>query len=169
MRGRGNGRERSHAIGRELRDWAVLSGYLALFFSAFALFRNVGEEEAGVRAMRHGWALVEALVVGKFVLLGRAVGVGERPSRGPLVLAVLRQTGSYALLVLVLSVAEDVLAGAVRGTPPRAVLAAMLSRGASELLARTLVLVLALLPLLAFTELGKALGPGKLKQVFLGR
>jgi hypothetical protein len=62
---------------------------------------------------------------------------------------------------------EHVFEGAVRGQGPLAVLRELLARGADELLGRTLILVVALVPLLALSVLGAALGAGSLSRLFL--
>ncbi len=154
-------------VGEEVRAWVAVSAYLALFFLAFAAFRNLESSQAGISAVRYGWALVEAVVVGKFILLGRAFHLGRRVANGPLVVPILFETAAYALLVLVLGVLEHVLEGAVRGQGPLASLRELLAQGADELLARTLVLVVALVPMLALSELGKVLGAGNLTRIFL--
>lgn len=155
------------AIGEELRAWLAVSVYLALFFGAFAIFRNLETQESGVRAVRYGWAVMEALVVGKFILVGRALHLGRGVTRGPLLVPVIYETAAYTVLVLALGVIEHVIEGAVRGLGPLAALRELLGQGVDELLARTLVLVVALVPLLALSVLGAALGAGRLSRIFL--
>jgi hypothetical protein len=153
----------------ELRTWLLLSAWLAVFFCAFTAYRNLTLGAEGEADFRYGASVVEALVVAKFILLGRALRVGEKPVHGPLIVPVLYQTGVYGLLVLAFSVLERLIEGALHRRRPLDVLEGLLAEGSDEILARTLVLLLALLPLCALIALGRALGAGRLSRLFFAK
>jgi hypothetical protein len=72
------------------------------------------------------------------------------------------------LLLVVLTVIEELLAGRAHGRPFAQTIAEFEQRSLLELLATCLLLLLVLIPLIAVKEFSRALGPGALSRMLKG-
>lgn len=154
---------KDHAVGlkakakEELRLLVVISAYLLAVFGAFVTYRRLVSRELGVTAFHYGFAALEAVIVAKVILIGRALGVGGKEGRS-LAATVLRQSFLYGLLVMVFTILEHVLESLAHHEGLREGIDAILDQGLYEILGRTLILFVALIPFFAFWELSKQLG-----------
>lgn len=147
----------------ELRSYALIAGYLYVCFAAIMLYKSALLREAGVGFLPHGIAAVKALILGKFILLGEAAGVGKRArSTRSLLHAIAVKSLLFFVFLLVLSVAEEFLVGWMHGHSFAQTLARYHEHSVLELLATSLLVLLTLVPLIAVRELSEALGPGEL-------
>jgi hypothetical protein len=158
---------RRQRLGRELVEYAAVVAYLWVCFGALAFYRAAVLEDAGVGGMHYGVALVKALILGKFMLLGRAARVGERAApRRPLNRIVWRSLATLALLVA-LSVVEHLVRGLVQGEAPRAALAQAAAGRWPEIAASCLLLWMILVPWFGYREVAETLGEGELRRRLL--
>lgn len=147
----------------ELRNYAIVAGYLYVCFAALLLYKDALLQEEGLSLLPHGIAAVKALILGKFILLGEAVGVGKRVHARTLLGTIATRSVQFFLLLLVLSAIEELLVGKVHGHSFTETLAEYERRSALEMLAKCLLLLLVLVPLIAFKEFVRVMGPGALR------
>jgi hypothetical protein len=150
----------------ELRLMLLISAYLAAFFAAFLTYRRLISREFGVSTFHYGFALIEALVIAKVILIGKALGIGKSEPRRTLALSVLRSSFVYGGLVGVFAILEHIIEGLLHGKTLAASFAALLDQGVWEILGRTLVLFVAFVPFFAFWEIGRLAGDQKLFDLF---
>jgi len=154
----------------ELRTFKLVAGYLFVCFAVLMFYESTlpGGAEAGVFSL--GAAAIKAAIVAKFLLLGQALGVGDKTRvvtrMGP---AIFAKSVQLWLLVIVLSVAEELLVGRFHGMSFGATLADYESRSIAHMLAKSLVVLLILLPLIATREFSRSLGPGALRGILTGK
>jgi len=154
----------------ELRALFIIGVYLWLFFSVFGAYRAlITQEVTRVVVFSFGYSALTALIVAKIILVGRWIKLGERHSEGFLIVSVLRKATAYAGFLVVFIVLEKIIEGLLRGEHARSTVAAMLGLGWDEIVARLLVVWLALVPLFAFVELDRVLGEGRLLALFWRR
>jgi hypothetical protein len=150
----------------EFRLLLLITAYLAAFFVAFLTYRRLISREFGVSSFHYGYAILEALVIAKVILIGKAMGLGKKANRRTLAFSVLRSSLAYGVLVAAFAVLEHIVEGLVHGKTLAASLEAFLSQGFYEILGRTLVLFVAFIPFFAFWELGHLTGDKKLFDLF---
>jgi hypothetical protein len=148
----------------ELRDYAIVAGYLYVCLGVLALYKTAILRDAGVAYSPLGFALVKALVLGKFALLGKAAGLGRGLGQ-PLWVRVAVKAVLFAALLVVLSVIEELLAGWWREGSWAAGMAHVVALAPLTVAADALVLVLVATPLLAVVEVARALGPVAFRQL----
>lgn len=153
----------------ELHTFKLVAGYLFVCFAVLMFYQSTlpGAAEAGASSL--GAAAIKAAILAKFLLLGQAMGVGEtaRVKRvGP---AIFAKSVQLWLLVIVLSIAEELLVGRVHGKSFGATLAEFASHSIAHMLAKSLVVLLVLLPLIATREFSRSLGPGVLRGIVAGK
>jgi len=146
-------------LGEELRNYLFVAAYLFVCFAVLMLYKSAILSGAGVHVVPTGTALVKALVLGKFLLIGEAAGVGTRVQAGTLRQHVAIRTMFLAVLLVALTIVEEIVVGLVHHQPVAQSLAQFFGAALPEKLASCLVMVLVLLPLVATIELRRALGP----------
>lgn len=152
----------------EIRSYAVAALYLFLCLGAIQFYADAVLRAEGVGLVPIGFAAIKALILGKFLLVGEALHLGERFDRRPLIVPLVWRSLMFLLLLLALSVAEAFAAGALRGEH-LAQIAGEIGGGTwMQRLAGGLLLWLVLVPYFAFRLTADALGPGVLRRMFLG-
>jgi len=148
---------------RELKEFWIIAVYLALVFAAFTWYRRLILREFDITYVHYGVALVEALVIAKVILIGRAIGLGERYQRDKgLIPAALFKSVVYGCFVALFSVLEHLIEGLIHGKHVADILHGLAGPRRDEILARTLVLMITFVPFFAFWELSRLLGDGKM-------
>ncbi|WP_081160258.1 hypothetical protein [Ensifer aridi] len=147
---------------RELKEYALLSAYLYVCFGALVLYKMAILGSQGVHFSAFGVPAIKALILGKFILLGHAVKLGERYGRLRLVSVIAYKSVLYLLLLVVLSIVEEAIVGLSNGRTIAVTLAEIGGGKLPELLATSVVMLLILIPYLASREFAVALGEGRL-------
>ena len=137
----------------ELRNYAIVAAYLYVCFGAILLYKTALLREEGVAFLPHGLAAIKALILGKFILIGEAVGVGARVQPRSLFSAIATRTALFFVLLLVLSVVEELVVGRMHGHSFGETIADFRKHAGLEMLATSLLMLLVLIPLIAFKEL----------------
>lgn len=152
----------------ELHRYLAVSAYLYVCFAAILLYRAAILSSIGEHFMPLGLAAAKALILGKFVLLGEAAGVGTRIGARTLLERIARSSVLFLLVLILLTVVEEIVVGLVHGSSIWQAAAALVERPWLEVLASCILMLLVLIPLVAVTEVSRALGPGSLRQLLLG-
>jgi len=150
----------------EGRLMLLITAYLAAFFVAFLTYRRLVSREFGVTSFHYGFALIEALVIAKVILIGKALGLGKKDTGRALAVKVLRLSVIYAILVGIFSVIEHTIEGLIHHKTFAESLQELVSQGKWEILGKTLVIFVAFIPFFALWELESFLGEKKLVQLF---
>ncbi|MDE1177051.1 MAG: hypothetical protein PW789_10660 [Edaphobacter sp.] len=149
---------------RELKNYAAVSAYLAILFCAVTtytalLLRRYDESDT----LTYTFALLNALVIGKVILLGEMLHLGRRVESRPLYQSVLLKSLLFALLVFLFHLLEEFIKRLVHGKPAGTVLEEL---ELERLIARSIIIFCAFVPLFAFRELHRVLGEEKLHSIF---
>ena len=157
-------REKLH---HELREFATISIYLLICFSALMLYKVAVLDEHGISAWKMGAALGKALILGKFILIGQAMRIGERRDSSTVFRAIMIKSLLFLVLLLVLSTVEEAIVARVHG---HAIGQALAERFAVlQLLASSFVMFLILTPYFAFMEIDEAMGEGKFRKLLFAK
>ena len=140
-------------VREELRNYAFVAAYLYICFGAILFYKTALLREEGVAFLPHGLAAIKALILGKFILIGEAVGVGTRVQPRSIVSAIATRTALFFVLLIVLSVVEELVVGKVHGRSLAQTVAELREDAGLEMLATSFLVLLILIPLIAFKEL----------------
>jgi hypothetical protein len=153
----------------ELKAFWLIALYLALFLSALTFYRRLILAEFGVTYLHYGIAVVEALIIAKVILIGKALRVGGRSEGSPLIVSVIVKSISFGALVLLFGILEHVVEGLLHKKDWQEILHSLVEVGIYELLARMLMMIVAFIPFFAFWEIGRVIGPRKLSGLFFSK
>jgi hypothetical protein len=137
----------------ELRNYAFVAAYLYVCFGAILFYKTALLREEGVAFLPHGLAAIKALILGKFILIGEAVGVGNRAQSRSILSAIATRTVPFFVLLIVLSVIEELVVGKMHGRSLAETVAEFREHAGLEMLATSVLVLLILIPLIAFKEL----------------
>jgi hypothetical protein len=149
------------------REMLPIFVYLALFFCSFTTYRRLVSDEFGISYFHYGFALAKAFVLAKVILLGRHVRFTRIFDDRPLIFPALYKVVVFSFFILAFDVFEHIVGGFFHGKDLAGVCEEIVSAGRDEFLARSLVVLFAFVPFFAFDEIGRVLGEGRLRAMFL--
>ena len=148
----------------ETKEYAVIAGYFAFFLLSLTTYRKLVLAEYDIPYAEYGWALVQAMILAKVVLLGEAVHLGNRFDDRPLVLATFWKAMAFAVLAALLVTAEHTVSALIHHRPVASEF--QLSGGhGQEMVARFQLMLVAFVPFFAFRELARSVGGGSLSGI----
>jgi hypothetical protein len=150
----------------EFREFAILTLYLYITLGAVIVMKTAVLHAEGIEFALWGVAIVKALLLAKFMLVGRALKIGERNTTRPLIWPTLHKAFLFLVLLVILTIIEEAVVGLLRGQSITASLRDLVGRRLEETLAGYLIMLLVLIPYFAFRVLGEALGEGRLTRIF---
>jgi hypothetical protein len=150
----------------EFKEFIGLSAYLYICLGALLLFKSAILEGAGIEFAVWGIAAVKAMVLAKFMLVGRMLGIGVRFRDKPLIWPTIYHALMSLFVLLILTTAEELILGLIHGRTLADSLSHVVGPTAFQGLAVCLVMFLVLTPYAAFVSLGDAVGEVALFRLF---
>lgn len=146
-----------------LNDYLILACYLWVVFGLFVLYSSVILSEHRIPFAPHGFALVNALVLAKVVLVTQKFA-GKWLNELPVIYTTVFKSVAFAVLMSCLKIIEETLRGLYRGLSyNESILVAVGGGTLTGALVFMAILAVVLIPFFAFTELGSVLGEEKLR------
>jgi hypothetical protein len=149
----------------ELEEYAVITAYVWLLFALFSVHKQLVQGYA-ISVWEQGFAIVNALIFGKVILIGQSLEVGKGLERRALVWVVLGKSLIFAILLIAFHIVEDTIRAWFENKP--------LSEAFGDfggtlptLLAHAGIFFVALIPFFAFQEAARILGNLALWNLFL--
>ena len=150
----------------ELTEFAILTTYLYITLGAVILMKVSVLHDHNIRFALWGVAIVKAALLAKFVLVGRAMKIGERYSSRPLIWPTLHKAFAFLVLLVVLTIVEEVVVGLFNHQTVAASLVELTGAKRDETLAGIVILFMVLIPYFAMRVVSEALGEGRLVRMF---
>jgi hypothetical protein len=142
----------------EMKIYIAITLYLWVVLALFALYKRALLNENGIDYWRQGYAIVNALILGKVLLIGEMLKLGDGLRKRALVWVVLGRTVLFTALLLVFHVIEESIHAAIKGVP---VAESIMSIGGGSwfgMFVYAAIMFVMLIPLTAFRELSFVLG-----------
>jgi len=153
----------------EVMKFAGMALYLWVVFGLFVLHERIVLEEHHIDYRFYGFAVVNAFVLAKVMLVAEDLGLGERFKGRALVYPILYKSILFAIVFLCFYVVEEVLVGVMKG---KTIPASMPSIGGGSfdgIISVGVIVAVALIPFFAFREVGRAIGEWKLRALLFTR
>jgi hypothetical protein len=150
----------------ELRMFWVIAIYLAVMLSAFTWYRRFILSESGISYFHYWSSVIQALILAKVILIGEAFGLGSRYEGSKLILSVLFKALVFGVFIAIFGMVEHLIEGLVHRETWDEIARSLVSAGRGEILARTVMMVVTLIPFFAFWETDRVLGDHKLFSLF---
>ena len=156
---------RKEKIEHELKEMLVLFLYLAVLFCGIVTYNMLLLAQYQVEYWNFAFALINALVITKVIMIGDLVKLGRKHEAKPILLAVVWKAFLYGLLIFAFHVVEEIIKRLIHGAD-----AAHVSREIhiEQLVARSILVFLTLIPLFAFREFRRVIGDEKFDALVYG-
>jgi hypothetical protein len=147
----------------ELWELAWVFLYLAFFFCSLELYSVLLLRDFHVKYLNFGFALINALVIAKVILLGEYARIGRKYEEQPLILSAAYKAILFVVLVFVFHLVEELVKRLLHNGHFAGALAQV---RVNYLLGRGIIVFCTFLPLFAFRELRRVLGEKKFMDLF---
>ena len=149
-----------------MKDFLVVTVYLWVIFGLFALYKSVILAEDHIPFAAKGFALINALVLAKVVVIAREFRFCEGFDDSPLIYPTLAKSASFSVLLASFKIIEESAVGMYHGKSFQQSFAALGGGTWQGIVCLTLILFVMLIPFFGFTELQKCLGERRLSDLF---
>ena len=151
----------------EAKELFFLTLYLFVVFGALVFLKSAIMEADGVHWGYWSFAAIKAVLVAKFILIGRALHLGEGMRTRPLIWQTLHKAIAFTIFVAILSVIEDAAIGmAVHGKSFSQSIADLGGGTVREMIATEFIVFLVFVPLFAFGALSEVMQDKALVRAF---
>jgi hypothetical protein len=153
----------------ELVEYALNVVYLGIVFATFTVYRRLLLAAHDITYTNYGFALIEALILGKVIMIGSIFRLGRGLEDKPLIFPTLYKTVVFTAFVALFTAAELVVKGFVSDHGIAAEFAEFTAQGYEVIFANLMVVFVALIPFFAMKELGRAVGRERIARLFFRR
>ena len=108
-------RKAGKRVFQEWKRFLLIALYLWVIFALFALYQSILLRQHGIDYQLHGFALFNALVLGKIMLVAENMRLARWLPRKPLIYRILFEGFLFSLLFIAFHVLEKVITGLVQG------------------------------------------------------
>lgn len=150
----------------EFHRFLVMFLYLWVVFGFFVLNESLVLGERHIAFAPQGFALINAAIMAKVMLIAEDLKIGRRFENLPLIWTVVAKSAIFAVVFMLFHIAERVIVGELAGRTLQESLPHLGGgtwRGRATVWA---VLTISLLPFFALREIGAMIGPGRLWEIF---
>jgi len=99
----------------ELREMLEIFLYLAFFFCALTTYDMLLLDEYHIRYWNYAFALINALVITKVIMIGEYAKLGKKHEAKPLIVSAVWKALVFGLLVFAFHVVEEVIKRLIHG------------------------------------------------------
>lgn len=153
----------------ETRSYLINFAYLAFVLGSFNWYKAAVLAERNIPYVNYGVPVIEALVLAKVVMIGDLLRIGHWVKGRPLIVPTLYRAVMFSIWVGLFRFLENLVRGLLRGEGLEGGIREFMSHSPYEMLAISLVTVLAFIPFFAFKEVAQVVGEQKLFALFLRR
>jgi hypothetical protein len=156
----------------EAKKFAVIVGYLWVLFVLFEIHKITilrGQNPASPLGYRVGFALINALILGKIILIAEAFHFGEKFKDRPLVYAILFKAAAFSVLLVCFDILEDVIVGLFHQKTITESMPTPGGQGVEGILLVALMVFIVLIPFFAFREIARAIAEDELLSLLFKR
>src|SRR6202047_1592558 len=152
---------KQRAFDEEIK-FLTIAFYLWVMCGVFALHESVVSEKDHINYHFYGFAIVNALVLGKVVLIAEGFHFADWFKGRPLIYPILCKAVAFSALLLVFDVVEEVLVGIFKGKTIDASIPSIGGGSPTGVFFVGIILAVALIPFFAFRAVGRAIGEREL-------
>jgi hypothetical protein len=147
--------DRKEKIKHELKEMLTLSLYLAFFFCAIAIYDMLLLRQYNVEYWTVAFALINALVIAKVIMIGEYAKLGKRHEDKALLVSAVWKAFAFGLLVFAFHVVEEMIKRLIHGSD---VAKAATDIRFEQLAGRSIVVFCVFVPLFAWREFRRVMG-----------
>ena len=153
-------------VRHEFIEYWINVVYLTLVFAAFTEYRRLILASHDITYTNYGVAVIEALVLGKVIMIGDVFRLGRGLEAKPLIYPAIYKTVVFTVFVGIFKIIEHAIIVLWKGGAATEILVELSEKWFLEVFANSLVILVAFIPFFAVKELGRVLGEKKILTLF---
>lgn len=153
----------------EAKKFLIMTLYLWVLFALFNLHKTAILQQNHVDYQEQGFAIVNALVLAKVMLVADDLKLGTRLVQNPLIYHVLYSAFAFAVVLICFHIIEDAVVALLRGKPLADALADFGAGNLRGVLSYGAIAFVALIPFFLFRGIARAVGEDQLWQLVFSR
>jgi hypothetical protein len=155
-----------HRIYDAMKEFFFIAIYLWLVFGLFVVYRSVILAQQHIPPLETGFAVINALVLGKVMLVAKELHLGDTSHDAPLIYPTLAKSALFSLAMALFKILEEWGQGLYHGRSFHESIANLGGGTWQGIICLTGLLFVLLIPFFGFTELQRVLGKEKLRELF---
>jgi len=162
---------KERAVG-EAKKFVVIVGYVWILFSLFEVHKWMVLRQYNPThelSFKIGFALINALVLGKVIFTAEALHVAEHFKYRPLIQPILYKSAAFSIILVCFQIIEEVLVGLFHGGTIAQSLPKLGGGGLEGIFLWGIFCFVLLIPFFAFREFGRVIGENELYTLLLRR
>jgi len=152
----------------EAKRFVIIFLYLWVLFSLFALHKSIILNEPSL-ILGQGFAIVNALVLAKIMLLGEAFNLADNLKSKPIIYPVVFKSAVFAVLLMGCHALEEIATRLWLGGNFASSVSDLGGGTAIRIFIVGLIMFVVLMPFFAFSEIGRDIGEDELYRLFFVR
>ena len=154
---------------REATRFGLMFVYLWLVFSLFVLHEWIIRGKMGLAYQAQGFAVINALVLAKVMLVAEDLNVGRGLRGQPIAVTAVGEAALFAVVFMVFHVLEALAVGMLHGSTLARSVPHIGGGGFAGLAIVATIMFVMLIPYFAFRDIARALGPAALRELMFSR
>ena len=147
----------------EAKKALITTAYLWVLFATLSLHKTAILQQNHINYVEQGFAIVNALVFAKVMLIAEHLKLGTRFQDKPLIYSVLYTSFAFAIVLICFHIIEGGLLALLHGRPPGEGLADLGAGDLRGVLSYAAIAFVALIPFFLFRGIGHLLGKEQLE------
>jgi hypothetical protein len=153
----------------EFKRFVVIVLYLWVVFGLLSVYKSVILSQNHLNYPEHAFAIINALIFGKVLLVGEHLHLGTRFSAKPLIYPILHKCFIFTVVLFGFHLAESIVLGLWRGHTLANSLPSIGDGSLKGVLSVGVICFVVLLPFFGFREIGRVIGRKELWHLIVKR
>jgi hypothetical protein len=162
-------RDLKERASEEFKRFIVIFLYLWIVFGLLSIHTSLVLSQRHLDYQEHTFAIINAFVFAKVLLLGEHFRLGTRFAHKPLIYPILHKCFVFTVLLISFHIIESVAVGVWRGNTIRNSIPPMLGWSPHGLLAVGAICFVLLLPFFGFREIARVMGRREMRALLFGQ
>jgi hypothetical protein len=162
-------RDLKERASEEFKRFIVIFLYLWIVFGLLSIHKSLVLSQHHLDYQEHTFAIINAFVFAKVLLLGEHFHLGTRFAGKPLIYPILHKCFDFTVLLICFHIIESVVVGVWRGNTLANSLPPFLGWNPRGLLAVGVICFVLLLPFFGFREIARVMGRREMRALLFGR
>jgi hypothetical protein len=153
---------------KELKSFLIIVAYLWLVFFVFMMHEWTVLASHQISFRFYGLAVVNALVLGKIMLIAEDLHFADRLENKPLIYPIAYKSIAFTVLLMVAYIVEEIAVGLFHGKTVTESFPEIGGGGLAGVLTTAAIMCVALVPFFSFREIARIVGDAEFRILMLG-
>jgi hypothetical protein len=154
------------AIYHQFTSFFGIAVYLFLVLGILAMHEAVVSAKDGIEYHFYGFAIINALVLGKVILVADDFHFAEWFKERALIYSILAKAAAFTILLLIFDIVEEVVVGKAKGKTFAESFPHVGDGSPRAYFYMIIIFIIALIPFFSYKEIGRVFGERELRSLF---